>query len=213
MIEFEHVTPAPLAGVTDFTSQIWNTSLQLVQGQNYLISAASGKGKSTFTGIIYGLRSDYEGKILIKGQDVRQQKLAWWAELRQQTISIVFQDLCLFLEFSAEENIRIKTQLHANSISQEKIVAMAQHLGVAHLLQKKCAYLSYGERQRIAIIRALSQPFEYLLLDEPFSHLDEANIALATQLIQAECKQRNAGWILTSLGDSYGLLYDNILRL
>jgi ABC-type lipoprotein export system ATPase subunit len=81
------------------------------------------------------------------------------------------------------------------------------------LLEKKIKILSYGERQRIAIIRSLMQPFEWLLLDEPFGHLDEENIRKACELIKSECKKRDAGILMTSLGPDYFLYYDNQFSL
>ena len=60
---------------------------------------------------------------------------------------------------------------------------------------------SYGEQQRIAIVRALIQPFELLLMDEPFSHLDNENILKAAKLIAEECAKRNAGFVLTDLDE------------
>ena len=76
---------------------------------------------------------------------------------------------------------------------------MATRLGIASKLNKPCKTCSYGEQQRIAIIRALQQRFDFLLLDEPFSHLDDANRKLAMALIEEEAELRKAGIILADL--------------
>ena len=73
--------------------------------------------------------------------------------------------------------------------------------------------MSYGQRQRIAIIRALCQPFDFLLLDEPFSHLDADNIQKAIDLILEICNAENAGMMLVSLGEDYGISFDKRLEL
>jgi ABC-type multidrug transport system ATPase subunit len=73
--------------------------------------------------------------------------------------------------------------------------------------------LSLGQRQRVAIIRALCQPFDFLLMDEPFSHLDDDNIAILTELIGSEVEKQKAGMILTSLGSEYNFTYDTIYQL
>ena len=86
-------------------------------------------------------------------------------------------------------------------------------LNVSHTLAKRCETLSYGERQRIAIIRALIQPFDWLLLDEPFSHLDSENARKAAALISAEVLARNAGMIVTSHGANSFFEYDSTLTL
>jgi putative ABC transport system ATP-binding protein len=90
---------------------------------------------------------------------------------------------------------------------------MTQQLGMSAQLNQKTKTLSYGQKQRLAIIRALCQPFEFLLLDEPFSHLDNTNINIAWQLIQTEAKKQNAGIILTSLGNNYQLDFDQTKML
>ncbi|SFC91636.1 ABC-type lipoprotein export system, ATPase component [Flexibacter flexilis DSM 6793] len=212
-IIFDNVTPAPLVGVTRLSSQIWQTNLVLEQGKCYLVSAASGKGKSTFVGIVYGLRHDYEGTATYGGHHLKKQTLGWWADYRQEKVSIVFQDLRLFPHLTALENILVKANLYSKTPDIQHITAMTDALSVTHLLEKKANTFSYGERQRIAIIRALAQPFQWLLLDEPFSHLDEKNIQAAAQLIEQECSKRKAGWVMASLSDAYGMNCDQVLYL
>ena len=76
---------------------------------------------------------------------------------------------------------------------------MTETLGIGTKLQVKCKTCSYGEQQRIAIIRALMQPFDILLLDEPFSHLDNRNSEIAMQLMLEESRQRGATIIFADL--------------
>jgi putative ABC transport system ATP-binding protein len=76
---------------------------------------------------------------------------------------------------------------------------MAKRLGIKNKLHKLCKTCSYGEQQRIAIIRSLQQPFNFLLLDEPFSHLDESNREKAMELMEEEAGLRNAAIILADL--------------
>ena len=90
---------------------------------------------------------------------------------------------------------------------------MATGLGIAHILQQKAGVCSYGEQQRIAIIRALQQPFEFLILDEPFSHLDDANSKIAMTLIEEEVGKRNAGIIFADLSEVAYFRADRTLKL
>lgn len=76
-----------------------------------------------------------------------------------------------------------------------KIAGMHDHQ------DKKAGILSYGQKQRIAIIRAICQPFQFIFLDEAFSHLDKENTATMWKLILDEAKSQSAGIILTSLGN------------
>ena len=213
MIELQNIKPTPLLpnGIKA-NSQTWGTSYQFKKGKKYLITAPSGKGKSTFIHIIYGLRFDYEGELVLEGQAARKIDKLTWSEIRQKQLSVVFQDLRLFLQLTSLENIQIKNDLQPHKTVGE-IEEMAEYLGVKDLLDKACATLSYGQRQRIAIIRSLCQPFDFLLLDEPFSHLDEENIQKVTELINQECIQQKAGLILVSLGERYKFEYHDELIL
>jgi ABC-type lipoprotein export system ATPase subunit len=193
-------------------SDIWKTNCLLEKGKNYLVTAPSGKGKSTFLHMLYGVRKDYIGQVKLDNQDINSFSLDDWSDLRKNQLSIVFQDLRLFPKLSALDNILIKATL-TRIKEKTDIEAMAQRLGIANLLQQTCETLSYGQRQRVAIIRALCQPFDFLFLDEPFSHLDEANTRAAFQLIQEVCKEQKAGFVLVSLGEEYGGVYDAKLLL
>lgn len=90
---------------------------------------------------------------------------------------------------------------------------MAATLGITHVLEQKAGLCSYGEQQRIAIVRALIQPFEWLIMDEPFSHLDIANTKKAAALIETECRKRNAGLIITDLDEDENFNYTRRLTL
>ena len=90
---------------------------------------------------------------------------------------------------------------------------MAKRLGIESKLNKLCKTCSYGEQQRIAIIRSLQQPFDFLLLDEPFSHLDETNRKLAMELIEEECAARKASIILADLKQVEYFHADKIIQL
>jgi len=77
----------------------------------------------------------------------------------------------------------------------------------------RCGLLSMGQQQRVAIVRALCQPFSWIILDEPFSHLDENNSLKCLEVIAKECDQQNAGFVLTSLDDDNRFAYDYELKL
>ena len=135
------------------------------------------------------------------------------ATIRQGEVSIIFQDLRLFAHLSARENIELNRVLQQPYYEASVIDSMANSLGIAHILHQKAGVCSYGEQQRIAIIRALMQPFHWLLMDEPFSHLDIENTAKAVALIERECKKRGAGFILTDLDNDNHFTYTKELVL
>lgn len=197
-ISLQHVVPVFFeAGKAD-GSQLWNQNISFNKGENIHIVAPSGSGKTSFIHFLYGLRKDYSGNILYDNNDIKNFDAEKFSTWRQQYISIIFQDLRLFTEETVLQNLEIKRLLSPYH-KQSRIAAMAKRLGIESKLEKLCNTCSYGEQQRIAIIRALQQPFDFLLLDEPFSHLDENNRQLAMQLVEEEAAERNAAIILTDL--------------
>jgi ABC-type lipoprotein export system ATPase subunit len=199
-------------GAIEF-SEIWLQTLCFQKGEQVLVSAPSGKGKSTFIGLLYGLRKDYTGDYFVDGAKAKSFSLSRWSNLRSREMSIVFQDLRLFADYTGWENLAIKGKLEGSRFEKNEVFAMAEILGIEGILEKKAHTFSYGEKQRLAIVRSLLQPADFMVMDEPFSHLDQNNCRLALEMIQKEAMKNNAGLIITSLGADYGRLYDRILLL
>ncbi len=213
-IRLQHVVPLPLKdklGVRP--SDIWNKSLTFETGQWIKIKAPSGTGKTTLLNTLYKIRHDYEGEIHWGNQNLKNIIGDKLALMRQQKVSIIFQDLRLFENLTARENIELKRILQNPFYEAEKIDKMAGVLGIAGILDQKAGICSYGEQQRIAIIRALVQPFEWLIMDEPFSNLDIANTEKAAALISHECSKRNAGFVLTDLDEDAHFPYTKMFSL
>ena len=179
-------------------SEVWGKELLFEKGELIKIVAPSGSGKSSLMNFLYGMRNDYKGTISYDDNAVRNFSVEDLSRYRKNHISIVFQDLRLFPEQTVEKNIEIKRQLNPFHPAG-KIKEMAIRLGIESKLNSICSTCSYGEQQRIAIIRSLMQPFDILLLDEPFSHLDDTNAEKAMQLILEEAGQRNATIVFADL--------------
>ena len=211
-IRIENLLPEPLQEIDVSTSGIWKSELTFLPATFYKVQAPSGKGKSTFINILFGNRKDYSGNAFINDENVKSFSLNKWSALRRENLAVVFQDLRLLPEFTGMQNIMLKASL-IKYYDAAQIENMAELLGVKRLLNKKAALMSYGERQRIAIIRSLVQPFDWILLDEPFSHLDQINIAKASQLIVDECNKRGAGIILCGLDDDQIIPYQHKVQL
>ena len=197
-INLQEVVPTYFERDQTNGSEVWDKSIVLNKGEHVHIVAPSGSGKTSLIHFIYGLRKDYDGKISYQNENIKNFSLEKFSTFRQKNLSIVFQDLRLFTDQTARENIELKRQLNPYHPAQ-KIDEMAKHLGIANKLNRLAKTCSYGEQQRIAIIRSLMQPFDFLLLDEPFSNLDENNRNKAFELIDEECKQRNASMIFADL--------------
>ncbi len=212
LLTFKNVMPAPLQDYKHDEESVWNNSFNLQFPQKVVLNASSGKGKSTFVNTIYGLRKDYSGIILLNEAPISDLSIHDWIELRRTKLSAVFQDLQLFPELTVWENLMLKNNLTDHKTPTD-IESMLSLLGIGDKKNQLCKTLSLGQQQRVAIIRSLLQPFELLLMDEPFSHLDDQNSTIALELISQQTDANGGGFILTTLGSYHGFNYDNELKL
>jgi ABC-type lipoprotein export system ATPase subunit len=213
-IRLNQLVPIPLKDKLSLRhSDIWNSDVTFTKGDRVKIKAPSGTGKTTLVHILYKMRQDYNGELYYDQLPLRSITPDALSQYRQQNISVIFQDMRLFANLTARENIELKRVMY-KPIHDEKVIdEMAEKLGITHILNQTAATCSYGEQQRIAIIRSLMQPFEWLIMDEPFSHLDEANTAKAAALIDEACKKQNAGFILTDLDEDNNFEYSRQMIL
>lgn len=193
-------------------SDVWKNQLILQRGEYYQIEAASGGGKSSLCAYIFGSRKDYQGNLKFNNTDVSSLSIAEWQELRRTNIAYLPQELSLFPELSAYENIQLKNQLTGYA-SQDKIERWLEQIGIASRRDYPVGRMSIGQQQRVAIIRAICQPFDFILLDEPVSHLDPENNRIAAEIIMTEAKAMGAGIISTSVGNPLSLENPKILAL
>lgn len=161
---------------------------------------------------IYGYRNDYQGIINFDETNIKAYSVKQWVDLRKHSLSMLFQDLRIFTELTALENIQLKNNLTGYKKKKE-ILALFEQLGISDKLHVKAGKLSFGQQQRVAFIRSLCQPFDFLFLDEPISHLDDENGRIMGELIIAEVEKQGAGVIATSIGKHIKLPYQHILSL
>ncbi|HCO68330.1 MAG TPA: ABC transporter ATP-binding protein, partial [Dysgonomonas sp.] len=114
--------------------------------------------------------------------------------------------LRLFPELTAFENIKLKNNLTGFK-TDNQIKDMFEILGVADKLDSTVAKMSWGQQQRVAIIRCFCQSFDFLILDEPISHLDDENADIMASLVDREASAQGAGVIVTSIGKHLPLNY------
>ncbi|MDQ6890568.1 MAG: ATP-binding cassette domain-containing protein [Bacteroidota bacterium] len=197
-IDLREVVPDFIEREKMAASQVWGKNLTINKGEHLHIVAPSGSGKTSLMHFIYGLRKDFSGIILYDDLPIKKLSTEGFSSFRQNKISIIFQDLRLFQGQTVRENLEIKRALNPfhEAVAIEE---MATRLGIRSKLDKPAITCSYGEQQRIAIIRSLMQPFDFLLLDEPYSHLDDANRIKAMELIYEECEKRNAAMVFADL--------------
>jgi ABC transporter, ATP-binding protein len=212
-ITFQSVVPQVFESQKEaLHSEVWNHELTFEKGKLYLIEAASGRGKSTFCSYVLGYRHDYSGQVLFNDVPTSTFKVRDWVEVRRLHISHLFQELRLFPELTAFENIVIKNKL-TNFKSQEQIAMWFEQLGIADKMHERIGRMSFGQQQRVALIRALVQPFDFLLVDEPISHLDDKNAAVMAEMMMKEAREQGAGVLVTSIGKHMDLPYERVVKL
>lgn len=211
-IRLQQVLPRVFARRDSITSDIWHRDLIFRKGERCLIEAASGTGKSSLCSYLYGYRGDYEGIITFDGKNIRSLDTAGWTALRRRSLSLLFQELRLFPELTALENVLLKNRLSGYK-SRQEILALFEAAGIADKVNEKTGILSFGQQQRVAFIRCLCQPFDFILLDEPVSHLDENNARVLARLLEEEAGRQGAGILVTSIGKALPLSYDHTYKL
>lgn len=209
-IRLEKLLPAVFAGEREKhpESEIWLREVSLRRGCRYMIEAESGSGKSSLCSFIYGLRNDFEGSIeFLNGSKPLEVSDT---TLRQRVLAYLPQDLKLFPALTVIENIELKNSLTGYKTSAE-IREMLASLGIEEYAYRPVGRLSIGQQQRVAIVRALCQPYSFLLLDEPVSHLDAVSNRAVADLVARETDANGAGVLITSVGNK--LLLDNCRTL
>lgn len=216
-ITLRRVLPAVFKGSEDESpvreSEVWlRDEVTFRRPSNYMIEAESGTGKSSMCAFIYGSRLDYEGEILFDGKPTRHFSIEEWCKLRCRSLAYLPQEMRLFPELTVMENIRLKNRL-SDCKTEQEIQSMLQRLEVDIKADVPAGRLSVGQQQRVAIIRALCQPFDFILIDEPVSHLDARNNLAVAQLISEEADVREASIIATSVGNKITIAEYELLRL
>ena len=158
-----------------------NVNIQFDKSTFYGIYGPSGSGKTTLLNLISLLDDSYFGDLLINGKNVKEIKKK--EEFRKNTFSFIFAEANLFDYLSVKENILLPLTFRKRNAPQS-IYELTKELSIADLLDRNITTLSGGEKQRVSILRALISGQDFLICDEPTSHLDRENSILIVQLLQ-----------------------------
>lgn len=211
-ITLRHTLPNVFMQRPETESDVWNQDIEFQKEKLYLVEANSGTGKSSLCSYIFGYRNDYQGTIMFDDTDISRLTTRQWVEIRQKSLSLLWQELRLFPELTAMENVEIKNKLTGFQ-TKEQILKWFEMLGIDNRIDSKIGRMSFGQQQRVALIRALCQPFDFIFVDEPISHLDDTNSRIVGEILTAEARRQGAGVILTSIGKHIELNYDTTLKL
>ena len=129
-IELVNTLPRVFAGQPGIQSEVWLKTLRFERGKKYLISAESGCGKSSLCAYLYGYRKDYEGTFLFDGRSIDELTVGEWCDVRRRHIAYLPQEMRLFPELTALENVELKNRLTGHKTTAE-IRSLFERLGVA----------------------------------------------------------------------------------
>lgn len=174
-------------------------SLSLAPGEQVLVTARSGGGKSTLLSLIAGLLEPASGKVFVDGQDVHALRGAARDRFRGSRIGMIFQTFNLLQGFSASENVQAALMFSSVPPAEHagRAKSLLDSLGIASH-DRRVERLSVGQQQRVAVARALACGPALVLADEPTASLDPENAASAITLIQEACKSRGAALLCVS---------------
>ena len=213
IIELRNLKPSYMSESEVAGSDIYlQPSVLFERGRKYMVCARSGHGKTSLLNFIYGSNLNYDGEILYHSHLSPFTSHLSPFYLRLRHLSYLFQDLCLFPELTAMENVLIKNNLTHHK-SNAEILTMLDSVLPSDKKHQPLRTLSLGQRQRVAAVRALCQPFQFLLMDEPFSHLDRETSQAVAAMVLREVEAQNAGIILTALDALDFFPFDTTLNL
>jgi heme ABC exporter ATP-binding subunit CcmA len=155
-----------------------HVDLKVDQGSFVAVMGANGAGKTTLLKVISGLAAPTSGSVRIAGIEMRKAG----PKLRA-LVGVVSHETMLYADLTTEENLRFHAKLFGLRRPAEAVMRAVERLDVAHVLDKPVRALSRGTRQRVALARALLHDPAVILLDEPYTGLDEAAAATLTELL------------------------------
>lgn len=190
-------------------------SLEVFPGEIVAIIGASGAGKTTLLQILGTLDNPTQGEVYIRGEKVSHLSENQQATFRNKHIGFVFQSHQLLPEFSALENVALPALIAGVSWSEAfgKARSILTQLGLQERLQHHPAQLSGGEKQRVAVARALVNNPLIIFADEPSGALDSGNKEELHNIIQSLRKQEQRTFIIVTHDDALSAIADRVLRL
>jgi|AntDeeMinimDraft_5_1070356.scaffolds.fasta_scaffold00685_7 putative ABC transport system ATP-binding protein len=205
LVELNNLKPSYLSDKQVVGSEVYlQPKIHLDPGKKYLVTAASGKGKTSLLDLIFRVHQNYVGEI--KYGEIHKKRI------RQDQIAYVFQDLKLFDKLTALENVQLKNTMTQHR-SEKEIQGLFERFDLLNQIDQKVKTLSLGQRQRTAIIRSLCMPYKLLLMDEPFSHLDQVNIRKICDFIETDLQEKGASLLITSLDGEGVFTYDRKFKV
>lgn len=190
-----------------------NLDLKLENGTSTAIIGKSGSGKSTLLQISGLLDKPTSGKVIIAGKDSNLFSDKELSEMRNRYIGFIFQSNLLLTDFNALENVMIPNLIFSKDMkkAEKKAEELLASVGLSERMKHMPSQLSGGEKQRVAICRALINDPMVIMADEPTGSLDETNASEIEKLLLDICRERGKSLLLvthnTDFADKCNIVY------
>lgn len=188
-------------------------SFSVAHGEFIVIQGRSGSGKSTLLSLLSGLDKPTRGTIRLNGSDIVSLSEDEMAPLRNRQIGFIFQAFHLVPSLNALENVMFPAELNKDRAAREKAVALLSRVGLEDRLDNMAHQLSGGEKQRVAICRALINRPPLVFGDEPTGNLDSANGAEIIELLVELHRELGTTLIVATHSREIGERADRCLTL
>ncbi len=212
-VEIRKAFKSPDGGLTEVLK---GASLDVCENESVSICGESGAGKTTFLNIIAGLESPDSGEVLWDGRRIDLLSNSKQAALRARFMGFVFQNCCLIPELNARENVEFAARI-AGVYERRKSRARAEELleftGLGGRMKHLPSQLSGGEKQRVAVARALMNNPSVILADEPTGNLDEKTGESVMEMLLSLCGSGRASLILITHNPDFARRTSKCVRI
>jgi putative ABC transport system ATP-binding protein len=182
-------------------------------GEQVVLMGRSGSGKTTLLHTIAGLSRPDQGRVKIDGVEMTQLPEAGRDRLRADKIGYVFQTFNLLAGFSALENVLLGMAFASGKSDSDRARHLLERVGLTHRLKHKPQMLSVGERQRVAVARALANKPKLLLADEPTANVDSGHQQQIVDLIRTTCHEENVALLLVTHTPEVASQFNRVVQL
>lgn len=186
-----------------------DVNLELNTQESIAIIGISGSGKSTLLHILSSLLKPKEGEVSLFGENIYTMNSKTLAEMKRNSLGLVFQSHYLFKGFSAYENLEVAALLSQESIDEN----LLQRLQIKECIHQKVTELSGGQQQRVSIARVLTKKPRIIFADEPTGNLDKATAHEVMDLFFEYCKNEDAGMVLVTHDEKLAHMCTHVYKL
>lgn len=187
--------------------------LQVARGEFLALTGPSGCGKSTLLTVLSGLDLPTSGQVLFNGRDLVTSSEESLAQLRNKEIGFIFQAFHLVPSMTALENVAFPAELAGDSEARERARALLARVGLEERAESFPHQLSGGEKQRVAICRALINRAPLIFADEPTGNLDSENGHQIMELLLQLRAEHGSSLVLVSHSPEVVALADRVVTL